>query len=141
VRETTLADCAVLELRRDGASSVRGTSIEFGFNCPFPIQRVYHLFDVPAGAMRGGHAHRELHQLIVAVRGSFDVRLDDGRSCREVRLDRPDNALHLVPGIWRELLNFSAGSICLVIASELFDEADYFRDHADFLTFKASSGA
>jgi len=117
------------------------TVVQPGQNCPFQIRRVYYLFDVPAGAVRGGHAHRALHQLVIAASGSFEVSLDDGRDRRTVALNRPDRALHLVPGIWRELRNFSSGSICLVMASETFDESDYFRRHSDFLAFKAEQEA
>ena len=100
---------------------------------PFDIQRVYYLFDVPSGASRAGHAHLALHQLLIAVSGSFDVTLTDGRRKEVVTLNRPHQALHVGPGIWRELDNFSSGSVCLVLASLPYDEADYIRDFAAFL--------
>jgi hypothetical protein len=140
-RETSVADCAMVELSPKVSRSGRLTVVQPGENCPFEIQRVYYLFDVPAGAVRGGHAHRALHQFVVAASGSFEVRLDDGQDCRTVALNRPDRALHLVPGIWRELHNFSSGSICLAMVSNTFDESEYLRCHADFLAFKASQGA
>jgi hypothetical protein len=135
-RSTTIADCSVIELSGIVSRSGSLTVAEPGRNCPFNIRRVYYLFDVPAGAVRGGHAHRALHQLVIAGSGSFEVRLDDGQDRRTVALSRPDRALHLVPGIWRELHSFSSGSICLVLASDTFDERDYFRRYSEFVTFK-----
>jgi hypothetical protein len=113
--------------------------MEYAKNCPFPIRRVYYLYDIPADSKRGGHAHRQLHELIVAAMGSFEVLLDDGRNRRTVLLNRPYLGLHIVPGIWRELQNFSGGSICLVLASELYDEGDYIRNVESFLKWKCSS--
>jgi hypothetical protein len=136
---TNIRDCAVMRLSRSRARD--GHLAEHPTSCPFAIRRVYYLFDVPAGAVRGGHAHHALHQLVIAARGSFDVLLDDGRERRTVTLDNPAIALHLVPGIWRELLNFSAGSICLVMASAPFDEADYLRDYGEFVAFKGGAAA
>lgn len=112
--------------------------MESAGNCPFEIRRVYYLYDVPGGAARGGHAHRTLQQLIIAASGSFDVLIDDGRNRRTVILNRPYYALHIVPGIWRELHNFSSGSISLVLASAEFDEQDYIRDHQGFARWKAT---
>ena len=107
--------------------------IEGGNQVPFDIKRVYYLYDVPGGAERGGHAHKELHQLIIAMSGSFDVVLDDGKNKKRVHLSRPYIGLHLCPMIWRELDNFSSGSVCLVLASIKYDEDDYYRDHAEFM--------
>jgi hypothetical protein len=115
------------------------TPVEFGKNCPFPIRRIYYLYDIPADSIRGGHAHRCLHQLLIAAMGSFEVLLDDGRQRRTVLLNRPYLGLHIIPGIWRELHNFSGGSICLVLASELYDESDYIRDVTVYLQWKSSS--
>lgn len=102
---------------------------------------MYYLYDIPADSTRGGHAHRVLHQLLVAVTGAFEVLLDDGRAKRIVLLNRPYIALHILPGVWRELFNFSGSSICLVLASELFSEDDYCRNYKDFLEWKFSSMA
>jgi hypothetical protein len=135
-RDSSVADCALLELPGTISRAGNLTVLQWQQGCPFKIRRVYYLFDVPAGAVRGGHAHRDLHQLVVAASGSFEVVLDDGRECRTVMLNRPDRGLHLVPGIWRELQNFSSGSICLVAASEKFDERDYWREHSKFLEYK-----
>lgn len=100
---------------------------------PFAIERLYYLYDVPGGSFRGGHAHKELRQLIIAVSGSFDVLLDDGREKKTVTLNRPQIGLEVCPMIWREINNFSSASVCLVIASNKFEEADYYRDYEEFL--------
>lgn len=100
---------------------------------PFEIKRVYYLFDVPSSARRGGHAHKELWELLIPLSGSFDVGLNDGSQTKTVTLNKPDKGLLIRSGIWRELENFSSGSVCLVIASEVFDESDYIRDFDDFL--------
>jgi hypothetical protein len=105
---------------------------------PFAVKRVYYLYDVPGGEARGGHAHRELHQFILAGSGSFDITVDDGRIRRTFSLNRPDYGLYLPPGLWRELDNFSSGSISLVLASEVYLEEDYLRDYQQFLVFKSS---
>lgn len=100
---------------------------------PFEIKRVYYLYDVPAGAERGGHAHKKLQQFLVALSGSFDVLLNDGKVEKTVTLNKPFEGLLITNGIWRELKNFSSGAVCLVVASEVFEEADYIRDFEDFL--------
>jgi len=137
-RDSTVYDCALVELPRIAGRAGSITVLEPGKNCPFDVRRVYYLYDIPAGASRGGHAHRDLQQLIVSASGSFEVLLDDGRNRRTVMLNRPFHALHVVPGIWRELHNFSSGSICLVLASHLYDADDYFRAHDGFVTWKSS---
>ena len=108
------------------------TSIESRREVEFEIQRVYYLYDVPGGAERGGHAHRTLRQLIIAASGSFDVILDDGRKRTTVHLNRANSGLYLAPMIWREINNFSGGSVCLVLASAPYDELDYLRDYQDY---------
>jgi dTDP-4-dehydrorhamnose 3,5-epimerase-like enzyme len=105
---------------------------------PFVIQRVYYLYDVPSGAERGGHAHKKLKQFLIALSGSFDVLLDDGNKKKNITLNRPDIGLLINPGIWRELKNFSSGSVCLVVASEIFDEEDYIRDIQEFKKCKSN---
>lgn len=125
-------DCSLIELPRIASPSGSLTSICGGVTLPFSIERVYYLYDIPGGETRGGHAHRELHQLIVAASGSFDVLLDDGVNRRTVHLNRPYFGLYLTNMIWRELLNFSSGGICLVLASAPYDEADYFREYDEF---------
>lgn len=100
---------------------------------PFQINRVYYLFDVPSTAQRGGHSHKKLNQVLIALSGSFDVVLKDGKETQKITLNKPDKGLLINTNIWRELENFSSGSVCLVLASEVFDEDDYIRDYSDFL--------
>ena len=102
---------------------------------PFDVKRVYYLFDVPSGAKRGGHAHKKLKQVLIAISGSFDVVLKDGKSKEIVKLNRPDKGLLIENNIWRELENFSSGSVCLVLASEEFSEEDYIRSYKEYLSF------
>jgi len=104
---------------------------------PFEVKRVYYLFDVPSGSQRGGHAHKALSQFLVALSGSFDVLLKDGKETQRITLNNPTKGLLIPPGTWRELENFSSGAICLVVASDVYEEEDYIRDYQDFLRFKA----
>jgi len=128
-----LEQCRLIHFPR--INDVRGnlTFIEGGDHVPFEIKRVYYLYDVPGGASRAGHAHKELHQLIVAMSGSFDVLLDDGAQQYRYHLNRSYYGLYVAPMIWREIDNFSSGSVCLALASHPFDESDYFRERAIFL--------
>ena len=103
---------------------------------PFEIKRVYYLYDVPSDSFRGGHAHKNLFQFMIALSGSFEVKIDDGSNNTKVMLNKPNQGLLIPSGIWREMDNFSAGSVCLVLASEFFDESDYFRDYNTFLNYK-----
>lgn len=130
--------CKIVDLPK--ISDPRGnlSFIEAGKHVPFDIRRVYYLYDVPGGAERGGHAHKELHQLIIAMSGSFDVVLDDGVAKRRFHLNRSYYGLYVCPMIWRELDNFSSGSVCLVLASEHYDENDYYRDFGEFLSSRPS---
>lgn len=128
VTKSTIYDCNIIELSKIHNRSGNITAIEGSINVPFDIKRLYYLYDVPGGAERGGHAHKELEQLIIAASGCFDVLLDDGNNKKVVELNRPYFGLHIVPGIWREIFNFSSGGICLVLASEKYDENDYIRD-------------
>lgn len=107
--------------------------IEGGEHIPFDIKRVYYLYDVPGGADRGGHAHKALHQFIIAVSGSFDITIDDGKAKKTLQMNRSHYGLYVCPMIWREVKNFSSGAVCLVLASEKYDENDYFRNYQDFL--------
>jgi hypothetical protein len=125
-------NCSLIELPRISSPSGSLTPVYGGETLPFQIARVYYLYDIPGGETRGGHAHRELHQLIVAASGSFDVLLDDGTNRRVVHLNRPYFGLYLTNMIWRELLNFSSGGICLVLASAVYREDDYYRDYDEF---------
>ena len=103
---------------------------------PFPIKRVYYLYDIPSNARRGGHAHMEQKEVLIALSGSFEVLLGDGKGKKVVTLNKPNIALMIPAGLWRELENFSSGSVCLVLASDVFDEADYIRDYDSFLEYK-----
>lgn len=132
-------NCELVELPVIHRPEGNLTVVESDDHVPFSIERVYYLYDVPIGAVRGGHAHRALQQLLVPLSGSFDVLLDDGVAKRSVHLDRPSVGLLLTSMIWRELLNFSAGSVCMVLASAHYDESDYFRDYDDFLAARTAS--
>lgn len=128
-----IADCIITELPRIQDPRGNLTFVEAGKQAPFDIRRVYYLYDVPGGSERGGHAHFQLHQLMIAMSGSFDIVLDDGFDRKRVHLNRSYNALYIPPMTWRELDNFSSGSVCMVLASEHFDEADYIRDYSAFM--------
>ena len=128
-----IADCIITELPRIQDPRGNLTFVEGGKQAPFDIRRVYYLYDVPGGSERGGHAHLQLHQLMIAMSGSFDIVLDDGFDRKRVHLNRSYNALYIPPMTWRELDNFSSGSVCMVLASEHFDEADYLRDYSAFM--------
>lgn len=125
--------CRIIELPK--ISDPRGnlTFVEGGNHIPFDIRRVYYLYDVPGGAARAAHGHRALHQFMVAMSGSFDVLLDDGGAKRRFHLNRSYYGIYIPPMIWRDLDNFSSGSVCMVLASERYDESDYFRDYEKFL--------
>lgn len=135
-RTTTVYDCSIVDLSKIHNRVGNITIVENGKTIPFDVKRVYYLYDVPGGTSRGGHAHHQLRQLIVAASGSFDVVLDDGKTKRTYTLNRPYMGLYVVPGLWRELENFSSGSVLLVLASEVYEEADYIRDYETFLDFK-----
>jgi len=135
-RNSTVYDCKLIELDKNHRDKGNITVIENRKQVPFDTKRVYYLYDVPGGEERGGHAHKELFQLIVAAGGSFDVVLDDGKNKRTVTLNRPYQGLYIVPGIWRELVNFSSGSTCLVMASEKYKESDYLREYYKYLAYK-----
>lgn len=136
MKTNSVYDCTILELDKHHHEKGNITVVENGATVPFDVKRTYYLYDVPGGESRGGHAHKELYQLIVAASGSFTVRLDDGNVKRTFLLNRPYQALLVVPGIWRELEDFSSGSVCLVLASHVYDEADYIRDYDEFLQMK-----
>ncbi len=134
--KSSVYDCVILPLRKVHNRAGNITIVEGQTNVPFDIQRVYYLYDIPGGEDRGGHAHQTLQQLIVAASGSFDILLSDGVNKKVVTLNRPDHGLLLVPGIWRELMEFSSGAVCLVLASDVYQQQDYIRSHDDFLRFK-----
>ena len=134
--ESTVNDCKIIELAKNHRDKGNITVVENRQEVPFDINRVYYLYDVPGGEERGGHAHKALYQLIIAAGGSFDVELNDGKNKQTITLNRPYLGLFVVPGIWRELKNFSSGSTCLVLASKKYDDNDYIRDLKDYLMFK-----
>lgn len=123
-----MIDLPKIEDRRGNLTFIEGLT-----HVPFAIARVYYVYDVPGGSERGGHAHKELQQFIIAMSGSFDVLLDDGKDRKRVHLNRSYNGLYVCPMIWRQLDNFSSGSVCMVLASTPYDEADYYREYADFM--------
>ncbi|MGV8947015.1 MAG: sugar 3,4-ketoisomerase [Lutibacter sp.] len=136
LKNNTVFDCSIIDVSKVHNEAGNITVVENGKNIPFDVKRIYYLYDIPGGEARGGHAHYELEQFVVAASGSFDVILDDGKNRKIVTLNRPNLALHIVPGLWRELDNFSAGSISLVLASHKYDERDYIRNYKDFLKIK-----
>jgi len=129
----SVENCNIIELPK--ISDVRGnlSFIEGGEHIPFDIKRVYYLYDVPGGAERGAHGHRELEQLIIAMSGSFDVVLDDGVNKKKVHMNRSYYGLYVCPMMWRDITNVSSGAVCMVLASEYYDEQDYLRDYDEFL--------
>ena len=129
----SLKDCKMVDLPKIHDPRGNLTFIEGGSHVPFDIQRVYYLYDVPGGSERGGHAHKALHQLIIAMSGSFDVLIDDGMEKKRVHLNRSYNGLYVCPMIWRELDNFSSGAVCMVLASNKYSECDYYRDYPEFM--------
>jgi hypothetical protein len=134
--KSLVQNCNLHELPKVHNRAGNITALENLINIPFNINRVFYLYDIPGGEDRGGHAHKELQEFLVAVSGSFEVLLDDGTNRKIIRLDRPYYGLHIMPGIWRQLLNFSSGAICLVLASHKYDEKDYIRNYNDFLSYK-----
>ena len=136
MKESGVYNCHVLDLNKIHNRAGNITIVEGEQNVPFSVRRIYYLYDIPGGESRGGHAHRELYQLIVAASGSFEVLLDDGKNKKIIRLNRPNYGLLIVPGIWRELFEFSSGAICMVLASQKYDEEDYIRDYDSFIKIK-----
>ena len=132
----SVSDCSVIELPKIENRSGNLTSIQNSIEIPFDIKRIFYLYDIPGGKDRGAHAHLECHQFLIAGSGSFDVLLDDGKSKKLVSLNQPYKGLHIPPGIWASEVNFSSGSICLVLASHKYDEKDYIRDYQEFLNYK-----
>ncbi len=136
MKSSTIFDCSLVDLPVIATESGNITSINNLKDLPFEIKRVYYLYDVPNSADRGAHGHKNLRQLIVAVSGSFTINIFDGKNDKTFILNQPNEGLLIVPGIWRELKGFSGGSICLVLASEEFDEKDYIRDYKEYLIYK-----
>lgn len=137
--KNSIYDCVILPLSKIHNRAGNITIVEGQKNIPFDVKRIYYLYDIPGGEARGGHGHKELYQLIVAASGAFNVLLDDGENKKIVMLNRPDYGLMVVPGIWRELFEFSSGAICLVLASHKYDASDYIRDYDEFVAFRKNS--
>ena len=131
-----VSDCSVIKLPKIENRSGNLTSIQNSIEIPFDIKRIFYLYDIPGGKNRGAHAHLECHQFLIAGSGSFDVLLDDGKSKKLVTLNQPYKGLHIPPGIWASELNFSSGSICLVLASHKYEESDYIRGYKKYLEYK-----
>jgi dTDP-4-dehydrorhamnose 3,5-epimerase-like enzyme len=129
----SILDCKIIQLPKIQDQRGNLTFIESDRHIPFDIKRVYYLYDVPGGSSRAAHGHKKLHQLMIAMSGSFDVTLDDGTEKKIFHLNRSYTGLYIPPMMWRDLDNFSSGAVCMVLASDYYDEQDYFREYADFL--------
>ena len=127
-----IKNCKLIDLPKIEDPRGNLTFIENDRHIPFEIKRVYYLYDVPGGALRAGHAHKTLHQFLIAMSGSFDVTVDNGRNQSKFHLNRSYYGLYIPPMVWREIDNFSSGSVCLALASDFFDEADYYRQYPEF---------
>ena len=137
MNRSSVYDCTIIELDKHHSDRMGNISVvENSKDVPFDVRRAYYLYDVPGGESRGGHAHKELSQLIIAASGSFTVTLDDGKVKRTFTLNRPYQGLYVTPGIWRTLDDFSSGAVCLVLASDKYNESDYIRDYNVFKEFK-----
>lgn len=133
----TIRDCKIISLPNTKTISGNITSLNNGVNAPFEIKRVFYIYDIPAGENRGAHAHKECHQLLVAISGAFDVEVFDAETKQMFTLNQPNVGLHIPPGIWASELNFSGGGICLVLASREYQEEDYIRDLIDYNQWKS----
>lgn len=133
MKKPTVYDCSVIELPKNHDPEGNLTPVYSNVHVPFDIKRVFYLYDIPGGESRGAHAHKTCHQFLVAASGAFEVVLDDGVNKRTVTLNRPFYGLHIPPGIWAAEQGFSSGSVCLVLASEKYDESDYIRSYEEFL--------
>jgi hypothetical protein len=136
MKESTVSKCHIIELNKVHNRAGNLTIVQNNDPIPFSIERVYYLYDVPSDAERGGHGHIALYQLIIAASGSFTITLNDGNEIKSFMLNNPNKGLLVVPGIWRELSEFSSGSVCLVLASMKYSESDYIRDYHEFLSYK-----
>ncbi len=132
----TVFDCSIIHFDKIANRAGNLTAVQNNIDIPFEVKRIYYLYDVPGGETRGAHAHKNLQQVIIAASGSFDIIIDDGHTRRTINLNRPYFGLHLYPGMWRDINNFSSGAICLVLASELYSIEDYIRDYDDFKIYK-----
>jgi len=136
MKEASIYDCSIIELPRLKNRAGNITVVNNNDNIPFEVKRVFYIYDIPGGEDRGAHAHKDCHQFLIAVSGSFEVEMDDGTNKRTITLNRPYYGLHIPPGIWAAEKGFSSGAVCLVLASHKYDEKDYIRDYKDFLAYK-----
>lgn len=133
MRRKSVYDCSIIELPRINNRAGNITPVTNNINVPFDIKRVFYIYDIPGGEDRGAHAHKDCHQFLIAASGSFEIEMNDGINKRTVTLNRPYFGLHIPPGIWSAEKGFSSGSVCLVLASQKYDEKDYIRDYAEFI--------
>ena len=136
MKKTTIYDCSVIEFSKNHAVKGNITALNGLIEVPFEIRRIYYLYDIPGGSERGAHGHKELKQLIFAASGSFNLIVDDGRAKRTFNLSRPNHGVLVPSGLWRELSDFSSGSVCLVLASEVYTQDDYIFDYSEFKNYK-----
>jgi hypothetical protein len=134
----SIADCRVINLPKIYNRAGNITPVEGNVHVPFPVERIYYIYDIPGGESRGGHAHKELESLIIAISGSFDITINDGKSVNKFHMNRPYFGLNIKPGIWREISDFSSGAICFVLASQKYNEHDYIRNYDEYLRFKVN---
>ncbi len=135
-RRVSIEECVIIQLPKLQATSGNITSLNNGIDAPFDVKRIFYIYDIPSGEDRGAHAHKECHQLLVAITGAFEVEVFDGKQKSRFLLNQPDKGLHIPPGIWASEVNFSGGGICLVLASHEYYEADYIRDYQEYLEYK-----
>lgn len=133
---STIEDCDLINLNQIGDRQGHITVVENHKEIPFEVKRVFYLYDIPGGESRGAHAHKECHQLLIAASGGYQVEVSDGLKSKKFLLNRPNQALHVPPGIWASEVNFTSGAICLVLASHVYDEKDYLRNFKDFLSYR-----
>lgn len=136
MKKVSVYDCSIIELPKLNNRAGNITPVTNDINIPFGIKRVFYIYDIPGGEDRGAHAHKECHQFLIAVSGSFEIEMDDGINKRTVILNRPYFGLHIPPGVWAAEKGFSSGSVCLVLTSENYNESDYIREYPKFLISK-----
>jgi hypothetical protein len=134
--QSKVFDCSLIHLPQLGDRNGHITVVNNNSEIPFVIKRIFYLYDIPGGESRGAHAHKNCHQFLISASGAFEVLLDDGNTKRQILLNRPNVGLHIPPGIWASEINFSSGSICLVLASHNYDENDYIRDYNEYLNYR-----
>lgn len=137
-KKASVFDCGLIHFPRIQNRAGNITAVQNGIELPFSVKRIYYLYDIPGGEDRGAHAHYNLEQVVIAASGSFDITIDDGRNKKTVQLNRPYYGLHILPGLWRDISNFSSGAILLVMASQVYQPEDYIRTYDDYLKYRSS---